>query len=252
MAASSKLTNSLLLAAINVALVCLAFTLFVFPRFTFLGGMLFLAILSLLFIDLILVLCDLCRSGTRVRGVVAVILWLPILFLFAMINQWEGPLFVAARGDPPTFELRGLAGVCGVEIYGPEQENAEWYGDDIGLLWKIDHTLRFPFDAKFKYGEVPAGFAQVTPISPPPLDPNLTYKLVLERCMGGPQYLSLHRDVITEYKPNLKACWGPLKVPGRENPALVRVDCKSFQPLTMSERAQKRLKEYRENRIPFY
>jgi hypothetical protein len=70
--------------------------------------------------------------------------------------------------------------------------------------------------------------------------------------MGGPQYLSLRGDVISEYKPNPNECWGELKVPERQNPAYVRVDCKTRQPLPMSDRAKERLEDYRENRIPFY
>jgi hypothetical protein len=169
---------------VNAGFAAVAFVSFVFPRFTNVGGKLCLLILLLVVVDIGLVLRDLFRSGTRVRAVIAVLLWLPIVFLFAMIMQWEGPLYVAASGNPPMFKARGLAGLCGVDIYGPEQENAEWYGDDIGLLWSINHTVRFPFEAKFKYGEVPSGFAQVAPggkMSPPPLDPNVTYKLVIGR-----------------------------------------------------------------------
>jgi hypothetical protein len=173
-----------------------------------------------------------------------------------MIAQWEGPLYVAVRGNPPQFQVRGLAGFCGLDIYGPEQDKAEWSGDDIGLIWSIDHTPgNFPFEAKFKYGELPYSFVQKTPagrLFPAALDPNVNYKLVVGHCMGGPQYLSLHGDAITEYKPNSNACWGQLKVSERQNPAYVRVDCKTRQPLPMSSRAAERLKACRENRIPFY
>jgi len=226
-----------------------------FPRFTNLGGYLCLVIFLLLAIDFVFVLRDLLRSGTRIRALVALLLWLPLLFLFLMINQWEGPLYAAAKGNPPVFEARGLAGLCGVDLYGPEQDSAEWYGDNIGLIWSVDHTLRFPFEAQFHYGEIPSGFQQTTPafnVTPPPLDPNVTYKLVLNRCMGGPQYLSLRGDFISEYTPNSNACWGELKIPERQNSAFVRVDCKTRQPLPMSKRAAERLKEYREGRIPFY
>ncbi len=224
------------------------------PRFTNVGGRLCLIILLLVAVDIVLVLRELFRSGTRLRAIVALLLWLPIAFLFLMIMQWEGPLYVAAGGNPPVFQIRGLAGVCSVDIYGPEQEKAEWDGDDIGEIWSIT-TDRFPFEAKFKYGAPPSGFKQVAPEitnAPPPLVPNVTYKLVVGRCMGGPQYLSLRGDVISEYKPNANECWGELKVPERQNPAYVRVDCKTRQPLPMSDRAKERLKEYRENRIPFY
>lgn len=252
-----KLTNSLSVAVVNVALAALAFMFFVFPRFTNVGGKLCLLIMLLVAMDVVLVVRDLFRSGTRGRAIVAVLLWLPILFLFAMILQWEGPLYVAAGGDPPVFQVRGLAGFCGLEIYDTERQRAEWPGDDIDLIWSINHVVRFPFEAKFKYGEVPSGFAQVTPsdnIFPQPLNPNEIYKLVLGRCMGGPQYLSLRGTIIAEYKPipNPNVCWGDLKVPERQDPAYVRVDCKTRQPLPMSKRAAERLKAYRENRIPYY
>lgn len=153
-----KLTNSLWVATVNVALAAVAFVCFIFPRFTNVGGKLCLLILVLAVADIVLILRDLFRAGARWRALVAPLLWLPILFLFAMIMQWEGPVYVSASGNPPVFQLRGLAGVCGVDIFGPEQEKAEWYSDDIGLLWSINHTIRFPFEARFKYGEAPAGF----------------------------------------------------------------------------------------------
>jgi hypothetical protein len=255
-----QLTNSLLAAAVNVAFAAVAFVSFIFPRFTNVGGRLCLVILLLVVVDIVLVLRDLFRSGTRIRAIVAMLLWLPLVFLFGMIMQWEGPLYVAASGNPPVLQLRGLAGVCTVDIYGPEQENAEWSGDDIGKLWSIklrsiNHTARFPLEVKFKYGDVPVGFEQVSPgiiKVPQPLDPSATYKLVVGRCMGGPQYLSLRGHLISEYKPDPNECWGELKVPERRDPAYVRVDCKTRQPLPMSDRAKERLKEYRENRIPVY
>lgn len=250
-----KFTNSLSVAAVNALLAAVAFVLFAFPRFTNIGHNICLLILLLLIIDIVLVLRDLLRSGTRGRAIVAVLLWLPIFFLWAMIMQWEGPLYVAATGDQPVFQMRGLAGLCGVDIYDTERQRAEWPSDDIDLLWSISHKMRFPFEAKFKYGEVPSGFAQVTPpdgTSPPPLKVNVTYELVLRRCMGGPQYLSLNGDSISEYKSDPNVCWGELKLPERQNPAYVRVDCKTRQPLAMSKRAAERLKAYRDNRIPFY
>lgn len=249
-----QLTNPLWVAAVNVALAVAAFVSFMFPRFMNVGDLLCPVILLLLAVDIALVLRDLFRSGTRRRAIVAVVLWLPIAFLFMMIMQWEGPLYVAASGNPPVFQIRGMAGVCSVDIYGPEREKAEWGGDDIGKLWRITAD-KFPFATEFKYGNPPSGFKQVTPgitNTPMPLDPSVTYKLVLGRCMGGEQYLSLRGDVLSEYKPDPNVCWGELKVPERQNPAYVRVDCKTRQPLPMSDRAKERLKDYRENRIPFY
>lgn len=250
-----KMANSLFVATVNVAFAAGAIVLFLVPRFTFGGLLLCLLVVLLLALDLILVIRDLFRSGTRGRAVFAVLLWLPLIFLFGMLQVWEGPLFVAATGNPPVFQIRGLAGVCGVDIFGPEQENAEWVSDDIGLLWSVNHTVRFPVETKFKYGEIPSGFTQVVPggrTSPTPLDPSVTYKLAVGRCMGGPQTLSLHGDTVSDYQPNTNACWGELRVPERQNPAYVRVDCKTHQPLTMSKRAAERFKAYRENRIPSY
>src|SRR5437763_15257979 len=115
--------------------------------------------------------------------------------------EWAGPLYAAASGNPPEIEGRGVAGICSVDVYGPEQVTTSM-APTTHVLWSINHTLRFPFQTKFRYGEVPAGFEQITPggnTSPPALSPDSTYKLVLGRCMGGPQYLSLHKDLISSY-----------------------------------------------------
>lgn len=251
-----RLTNSLLLSEVNVAIAALALLCFVFPRFTELGGLLCLLLLLLFVFDIILVLRDLFRSGTRGRAVFAALVWLPVLFFLLMIPQWKGPLYVGLKGDPPTFQVRGMAMFCGLDIYSPEHDKAEWRDDNVGLVWSIDHSPRnFPIAERFAYGEVPSGFFQTTPaanMAPPPLDPALTYTLVVGRCMGGPQYLSLQGLVLSQYKPNPDVCWGELKVPERQNPAWVRVDCKTRQPIPMSERAKERLKAYRENRVTFY
>ncbi|HET9741380.1 MAG TPA: hypothetical protein VFQ00_01410 [Terriglobales bacterium] len=212
-------------------------------------------IVLLLGVDVILVIRDFFRPGTRGRAGVAALLWLPVFFLFGMIQVWEGPVFVEAAGDPPVFQIRGLAGVCGVDVFGPEQENAEWMDDEIGLLWSINHAARFPVEVEFKYGGVPSGFVQIVPAgrtTAAPLHLNTTYKLVLDRCMGGPQTVSLHDGTISEYRPSPAACWGQLRVPERQKPAYVRVDCKTHEPLPMSKRGAERLKAYRENRIATY
>jgi hypothetical protein len=251
-----RLTNSLFVSEVNVAIAAWAFLCLVFPRFTIWGGRLCLLVLLLLVYDIILVLRDLFRSGTRGRAVFAIVLWLPVMFLLGMIPQWEGPLYVAVKGDPPTFEARGMAQFCGLEIYSPEHDKAEWQGDHIGLVWKFGNNPgHFPEAQRFAYGQVPSGFFQTTPaanLPPPPLDPALTYTLVVNRCMGGPQYLSLRGLALTPYKPNPDVCWGELKVPERQNPAWVRVDCKTHQPLPMSDRAKQRLEAYRENRVTFF
>jgi hypothetical protein len=173
-----------------------------------------------------------------------------------MIPQWEGPLYVAVKGNPPTFEMRGMAMFCGVEVYSPEHDKAEWHDDDIGLVWSIDNSPHhFPIAAEFAYGAVPSGFVQTFPaknLPPSPFDPTVTYKLVVGCCMGGPQYLSLRGVQLAEYKPNPNVCWGELKVPERTNSAWVRADWRTHQPLPMSERAKQRLEAYRQNRVLFY
>lgn len=251
----SKVASSLIVAVVNVALAALAFTLFIFPRFTAVGGLLSLLTLLLLILDAALVLRDLWRSGTRIRAVFAMLLWLPIFFLFLMILQWEGPLYVAVEHYPPHFQMRGLSMFCGIRIYGPEQENPEWFGDDVGLVWAIQYNFGpHPFEANLSYGDVPTGFVQRIPSGKPttPLDPNVNYKLAVDRCMGGPQYFTLHGSAITEYKSNPNVCWGNLKVPERNSTVWVRADCNTHQPLPMSDRARERLRAYQENRIPFY
>ena len=184
-------------------------------------------------------------------------LWLPLFFLISMVNIWEGPLYAATTGNPPHFEIRGAASFCGLEVYGPAQDDAEWSGDNIGLVWEIEHstTHHFPVNVEFTYGEVPSDLVQRFPVPgvlPSHLDPTVTYKVVIERCMGGPQTFSLRGLALTEYKANPNVCWGELKVSERQNPAWVRADCQTKQPLPMSEKAKQRLEEYRQSRIPFY
>jgi hypothetical protein len=250
----SRLANSLFVAVVNIAIAAAAFVLFIYPRFTNIGARLTFLMLLLFVIDVILVLRDLCRSGTRIRAVIAAFLWLPLFFFLLMVVQWEGPLNVAVEDYPPHFQACGLAMFCGIAVYGPEQGNPEWYGDDVGLIWEIKYAAgRHPVEASFKYGEVPHGFTQEIPAGKlPPLDPNVNYKLAVNPCMGEPQYFTLHGSAISEYKSSSNVCWGSLKVPGQNNAALVRVDCKSLQALSMSERAKERLKAYQEHQIPYY
>jgi hypothetical protein len=251
------MTNSLLVSAVNTALIAITFVFLIFPRFTQWAQLLALLIVILAAIDVVLVLRDLWRSGTRLRAVGAIVLWLPLFFFISMVDVWEAPLYAATSGNPPHFEIRGAASFCGLEVYGPEQGDAEWSGDNIGLVWGIEHstTHHFPVNVEFTYGEVPSDFVQRFPapsVLPSRLDPTVAYEVVIEPCMGGPQTFSLRGLALTEYKANPNACWGELKVSGRQNPALVRVDCQTKQPLPMSERARQRLEEYREGRIPFY
>jgi len=253
----SRMLNSLFVSAVNIALVAITFVFLVFPRFTNWARFVAWLVVILTAIDVVLVLRDLWRSGTRLRSVGAIMLWLPVLFLFSMLNQWEGPLYASTNGNPPFFQIRGAASFCGMEIFRPEQDKAEWNRDDIGLVWSIDHatTRHFPLDTEFAYGTVPPDFVQRFPANnavPSPLDPTVTYKVVIERCMGGDQTFSLRALALTQYKANSHVCSGELKVAERENPAWVRVDCRTWQPIPMSQRANKRLQDYRENRIPFY
>lgn len=251
------MTNSLLVSAANTALIAITLVFLIFSRFTEWARLLALLIVILAAIDVVLVLRDFWRSGTRLRAVGAIVLWLPLFFLISMVDVWEGPLYAATRGNPPHFEIRGAASFCGLEVYGPEQDAAEWSEDNIGLVWEIEPstTHHFPVNVQFAYGEVPFGFVQRFPASsvlPSRLDPTVVYKVVIERCMGGPQTFSLRRLAMTEYKANPNVCWGELKVSERQNPAWVRVDCRTKQPLPMSERAIQRLEEYRQSRIPYY
>lgn len=165
-------------------------------------------------------------------------------------------MYAASSGSPPHFEIRGAASFCGMEIYGPEREKAEWTEDEIGLIWKIEHAANnFPVSVHFTYGEVPPKFVQRVPepnVLPSPLDANVSYKVVLERCKGGPQIFSLRGPHLSEYAGDANICWGQLNVMERQMAATVRVDCKTKHPLPMSDRAMQRLEEYRKNRIPFY
>jgi hypothetical protein len=252
-----KVTNSLLVSAANTLLIVLTFIFLIFPKFTNWARFLSLVILAVAAIDVVLVLRDLWNSGTRLRAVGAIALWLPLYFLISIVNVWEGPLYAATSGDPPHFEIRGAASFCGLDVYGPEQDNAEWSGDNLGLVWSVGQaaTHHFPVSVEFTYGEVPADFVQRFPapsVLPSRLDPTVAYKVVIERCMGGPQTLSLRGLALTEYQANPNVCWGDLKIGERQNSAWVRVDCQSKQPLPMSERAKQSLEEYRKGRIPFY
>lgn len=250
------LENSLFVSAANVAVAAVALVCFVVPRFTECGVLLLPLVFVLFLVDGLLVVRDLFLGPNRWRALGAVALWLPVLFVFAMIPQWEGPLYVHVKGTPPTFDMRGMAGACGLSIYGPEHDKAEWYEDDLGLVWSIENSPHhFPTTAELAYGDVPSGFTQTFPANngkPSALDPTLSYKLVIGRCMGGPQYMSLRGMQLGQYKANPGVCWGELKVPERKNTAWVRVDCNSHQPLPMSERALRRLEAYRKNQISLY
>lgn len=88
----------------------------------------------------------------------------------------------------------------------------------------------------------------------PPLDPNVTYTVVVQPAMGMPEYFTLRDRSLTKAEDEYvtSVCWGPLSVPGRSDPAYVRVDCETKKPLGMSERGQARLKAYQEKRLVYY
>ena len=71
---------------------------------------------------------------------------------------------------------------------------------------------------------------------------------------GMPEYFTLQgRSLMKagdEYATSV--CWGPLSVPGRSDPAYVRVDCEAKKLLAMSDRGQARLKAYQDKRLAYY
>jgi hypothetical protein len=100
-----RMTNSLFVSALNVALVVICFACLFFPRFTAWAQFVARLIIILAAIDVVLVLRDLWRSHTRWVAVGAIVLWLPIWLLILMVNQWEGPLYASTR--PTAFSNTG-------------------------------------------------------------------------------------------------------------------------------------------------
>lgn len=212
-------------------------------------------------VTVILSLPDLWKRTTRRRGFLALLLCLPVLLFFLQLVQWEGPLYMSVLAEEPIeFRIDGAAGFYGLALYGPEHQKAEWRGDDIGVVWSFNWNRygKFPLmKARVEYGVLPPGYVQTSPAGntpPPPLDPEATYTLVLDPAMGMTQYRILHGHLISETRTEFgsNVCWGPLNVPGRSDPAYVRVDCNTHAPLPMSKRAQDRLKAYQEKRLAFY
>ena len=203
---------------------------------------------------------DLCSAKTRGRGLLALLLCIPILLFFGILTVWEGPLQVSVTGaEPIQFKIDGLSGFHGVSVYSLEHQKAEWLDDEIGLMWSIGwRQRRFPpMQVQFAYGALPPGYTQETPplhTVPPALSPESTYTIVVSPGMGMPEYFTLHGDSLTKSNNEFgeDVCWGQLNVSGRNNPASVRVDCGTHQFLPMSPRAEDRLKAYREKRILFY
>lgn len=253
----ARLTNPLLFAAANLALCVISFFFFFFPWFTGWGFWTGRLVLLVLLVTVALSVRGLWKRSFRGGALGALLLCVPVVLFFMFLMVWEGPLY-ASVGKAGDFHVRGLADFCGLGIYGPEHDNPEWFSDDVGLIWSFEWTgqeSRFcPPQTHFSYGRAPSGFRQTTPadgVTPPPLDPNLKYTLVLNRGAGGPQNLTLRGWALSEYTTNSEVCWGQIPVPGRD-PAMVRIDCTNHKPLPMSQRAQARLKAYQEKRIVFY
>lgn len=213
----------------------------------------------------LMVIRDLVTPGARLATLGVVPLALPVLFLFGMMLQWEGPLYVSVSPtQPQNFRAIGLSMFDGLTIYGPEHDNAEWTSDEIGTVWKFTWNQEkscCPIEREFRYGEIPGGYVEEFPqhtatpsVVPRALDPNQTYVIEIDRGMGGPQYLSLRGTHVEEnqnreFGPHV--CWGQLDVAAK-NAATIRVDCQTRKPLPMSSRAQERLKQYQDGKLDWY
>jgi hypothetical protein len=231
-----------------------------FTRFSGLGISLVAFVFAVLAATVALSIRDLRGAKTRGRGLLALLLCVPILMFFGILNVWEGPLQVSVtRVEPIKFKIDGPSGLHGLSVYSLEHRKAEWLDDEIGLVWSFGWRPRSfpPMQVRFAYGTLPPGYSQETPsvdAVPPKLNPESTYMVVVIPGMGIPEYFMLHDGSLTKSNNEFgdEVCWGQLNVPGRNNPASVRVDCGTHQFLPMSPRAQDRLKAYRENRIFVY
>jgi hypothetical protein len=256
----AKLASSLCWAFGNLALATITFVALYTVRFSGVG----ILLLKLVFVSLagtvVFSIRDLFRSGSRWRGFIALLLCLPVLFLFGLLSIWEGPLFVSVSNSAvPRFKIDGAAGFYGLKIYNPEHSKAEWLEDDIGLVWSLEWQRQDVFPptrSRFAYGILPAGYSQRTPPigAAPALNPEVTYTVVVDPAMGSPEYFTLRDGSLTkaENEFSTSVCWAYLPVPGRKDPAYLRVDCETKKPLAMSERGQARLKAYQENRLSHY
>jgi hypothetical protein len=239
--------SSLLWALVNLAFTTFTFLALYAVRFSGIGIWLvkfvFLGFLGTILFSI----RDLCRSKTRGRGFIALLLCLPVLMFFGILTVREGPLYVSvANSRIPEFQVDGAAGFYGLRIYSPEHQKAEWRGDDVGLVWSFDwQGQRFPpMGLRFAYGALPAGFSQRAPLS----------GVVVQPGMGMPEHFTLHGGSLIKAKDEYAApvCWAPLNVPGRSDPAYVRADCETKKSLPMSQRGQDRLKAYEQKRIVYY
>jgi hypothetical protein len=252
--------NSLLWAFGNLVIATIVFVALYTVRFSGIG----LWIIKFVFLGflgaVLFSIRDLWRSDTRWQGFIALLLCLPVPVFFGLLTVWEGPLYVSVSGSPsPKFQVDGAAGFHGIRIYSPEHSKAEWRGDDIGLIWSFDWQRpdKFPpMRLRFAYGVLPTGYSQKTPVigAAPPLDPDVTYTVVIQPAMGMPEYFTLHGRSLTKAEDEyaISVCWVPLTVSGRSDPAYVRADCETKKLLAMSERGQARLKAYREKRLVYY
>jgi hypothetical protein len=256
---SKKLVNSLFWSIGNLILVTATFSSFS-TRFSGLGISLVKVVFAVLAVTAALSIRDICSTQTRGRGFLALLLCVPILMFFGILTVWEGPLQVHATGtEPIKFKIDGPAGFHGFSVYSSEHGNAEWLGDEIGLVWSFGWQKRSfpPMQIQFAYGALPSGYSQVIPASdtvPPRLDPEAAYRIVVSPGMGTPEYFTLRGSSLTKSNNEFgdDVCWGQLNVAGQNNPASVRVNCGTRQFLPMSPRAQDRLKAYREKRIFSY
>lgn len=252
--------SSLLWALGNLAIAIGAFLALYTVRFSGIG----IWVIKFVFVGLsgtvVFSIRDLLKSNTRWQGFIALSLCLPVLMFFGLLTVWEGPLYVSVSGSStPEFQVDGASGFHGIQIYGREHSKAEWRGDDIGLIWSFDwqRPRKFPpMRLRFAYGTLPSGYSQKAPLigATPALDPDVTYAVVIQPAMGMPEYFALHGRSLAKAEDEYatSVCWAPLSVPGRSDPAYVRMDCETKKLLAMSERGQARLKAYQEKRLVYY
>lgn len=207
----SKLQNSALNALVNLGLATSAFFSFLYPRFSNWGFDVVRVIALLLIATVCLCVRDLWRSGTRGRAVVALLLCLPVLFLFGELTVWEGPLYISAKPTTPLrFQVRGPSGFWGLIIYRSERQASERTRDNSEVMWEIEwiNVRRFPsMHLEFPYGTPPAGYQSTK--SPLPLDPKVAYTLIIRPAMGPWRCYSLQGGDITEYSQYPDICHDP-------------------------------------------
>jgi hypothetical protein len=97
-------------------------------------------------------------------------------------------------------------------------------------------------------------FGLLTVWEGPLYDSDVTYTVVVQPAMGTPEYFTLRGKSLIKAEGEYATlvCWAPLSVPGRSDPAYVRMDCQTKKLLAMSERGQTRIKAYQEKRLVYY